>query len=156
MEVLPIPVEDDGMDVAALEAACAGGRVPRLLYTIPNFQNPSGATLSAAKRAALAEVCDRFGILVLEDDPYGKLRFEGEALPGLFESGGPGPGDLHLLVLEDRGARAAGGLSGGPAGRVGPPGRGGVAHLHLPRPPGPGARSTRSSTAATCRATSPA
>ena len=88
VEVLPIPVEDDGMDVAALEQACAQGRVPRLLYTIPNFQNPSGATLSAAKRAALAEVCDRFGILVLEDDPYGKLRFEGEALPGLFEAEG--------------------------------------------------------------------
>jgi DNA-binding transcriptional MocR family regulator len=90
MDVLPIPVEDDGLDVAALEAACAGGRVPKLLYTIPNFQNPSGATLSAAKRAALLEVCERFGIVVLEDDPYGKLRFEGEALPGLFESAAPG------------------------------------------------------------------
>ena len=50
MEVLPIAVEDDGMDVEALAAACAEGRVPRLLYTIPNFQNPSGATLSAHKR----------------------------------------------------------------------------------------------------------
>ena len=90
MEVLPIPVQHDGMDVEALEAACAEGRIPRLLYTIPNFQNPSGATLSVTKRNALVEVCERFGILVLEDDPYGRLRFEGEALPGLFETAGLG------------------------------------------------------------------
>jgi 2-aminoadipate transaminase len=90
MEVLPVAVEDDGMDVEALRAACDGGRVPRLLYTIPNFQNPSGATLSAAKRAAMVELCDERDILILEDDPYGKLRFEGEALPGLAELAAPG------------------------------------------------------------------
>ena len=60
-------------------------RVPRLLYTIPNFQNPSGATLSEAKRRRLIEVCVEHDILVLEDDPYGKLRFEGDPLPGLAE-----------------------------------------------------------------------
>jgi DNA-binding transcriptional MocR family regulator len=85
MEVLPLDVEDDGMDVEALAAACAQGRVPRLLYTIPNFQNPSGATLSEPKRRRLIEIAERYDILILEDDPYGKLRFEGEALPGLFE-----------------------------------------------------------------------
>jgi DNA-binding transcriptional MocR family regulator len=90
MEVLPLPVEDDGMDVEALRAACAAGRVPKLLYTIPNFQNPSGATLSAEKRRALVEVCDAHGVPILEDDPYGKLRFEGEALPGLYELAEPG------------------------------------------------------------------
>lgn len=89
MEVLPLPVEADGMDVAALEAACAAGRVPRLLYTIPNFQNPSGATLSEEKRRALAELCERHDILILEDDPYGRLRFEGDPLPGLFDLAGP-------------------------------------------------------------------
>lgn len=89
MDVLPVPVEDDGMDVEALEAACAAGRVPKLVYTIPNFQNPSGATLSDAKRRRLAEVAERHGVLVLEDDPYGRLRFEGEALPGLAELAGP-------------------------------------------------------------------
>lgn len=89
MDVLPVPVEADGMDVSALEAACAAGRVPKLLYTIPNFQNPSGATLSEEKRRALAELCERHDILILEDDPYGKLRFEGEPLPGLFEIAGP-------------------------------------------------------------------
>jgi DNA-binding transcriptional MocR family regulator len=90
MEILPLPVGDDGMDVDALRSACEAGRVPRLLYTIPNFQNPSGATLSADKRRALVEVCDEHGVLVLEDDPYGKLRFEGEALPGLYELAAPG------------------------------------------------------------------
>jgi DNA-binding transcriptional MocR family regulator len=85
MEVLPLEVEDDGMDVEALAEACAAGRVPRLLYTIPNFQNPSGATLSEAKRRRLIEIAEQHDILILEDDPYGKLRFEGAALPGLFE-----------------------------------------------------------------------
>ena len=112
MEVLPVPVEDDGMDVEALRAACAAGRVPRLLYTIPNFQNPSGATLSAGKRRALVEVCDEHDVLVLEDDPYGKLRFEGEALPGLAELAAPGRVHLHLVVLEDGRAGPAGGLHG--------------------------------------------
>jgi 2-aminoadipate transaminase len=83
MDVLPIPVGADGMDVDVLAEACAAGRVPRLLYTIPNFQNPSGATLSAERRARLIEVCERHDILILEDDPYGRLRFEGEPIPGL-------------------------------------------------------------------------
>lgn len=90
MQVLPIAVDDDGMDVEALAAACAAGRVPRLLYTIPNFQNPSGATLSAEKRRRMLEIADEHDILILEDDPYGKLRFEGEHLPGLFEQAAPG------------------------------------------------------------------
>lgn len=89
MGILPVPMQDDGMDVETLEAECAAGRVPKLLYTIPNFQNPSGATLSAAKRPALVDVCERYGILVLEDDPYGKLRFEGEPLPGLADMAPP-------------------------------------------------------------------
>lgn len=84
MRVLPVPVEADGMNVGVLADACDRGEVPRLLYTIPNFQNPSGATLSLAKREALAELAQRHGFLVLEDDPYGRLRFEGEHLPGLF------------------------------------------------------------------------
>jgi 2-aminoadipate transaminase len=88
MRVLPVPVERDGLDVDALRAACDAGDVPRLLYTIPNFQNPSGATLSLEKRRALVELCERHDITVLEDDPYGKLRFEGESLPGLHELGG--------------------------------------------------------------------
>ncbi len=84
MDVVPIPVHDDGMDISVLEAACAAGRVPKLLYTITNFQNPSGATLSAEKRVALLALVERYGFAVLEDDPYGKLRFEGDHEPGLF------------------------------------------------------------------------
>lgn len=89
MRLLSLPVEEDGLDVDALAAACARGDVPRLLYTIPNFQNPSGATLSEEKRGALIEIAERHGILLLEDDPYGRLRFEGESLAGLFERSGP-------------------------------------------------------------------
>ena len=90
MEPLPIPVDDDGMDVEALAEACEAGRAPRLLYTIPNFQNPSGATLSGPRRERLVEICERHDILVLEDDPYGRLRFEGDPLPGLWEIAPPG------------------------------------------------------------------
>jgi 2-aminoadipate transaminase len=90
IEVLPVPMDGDGMDVDALATACAAGRVPKLIYTIPNFQNPSGATLSLERRRRLIEVCDEHDILVLEDDPYGRLRFEGESLPGLWTMAEPG------------------------------------------------------------------
>ena len=86
MEVLPITVEDDGMDVEALEAACAEGRAPAPALHDPQLPEPVRARPCRPPSApAWLEVCDRHGILVLEDDPYGKLRFEGEALPGLFE-----------------------------------------------------------------------
>lgn len=90
MDMLPIPLDADGMDVEALAAACEAGRVPKLLYTIPNFQNPSGATLSLERRRRLLEICDAHDILVLEDDPYGRLRFEGESIPGLWTMASPG------------------------------------------------------------------
>ena len=123
------------MDVDALAAACAAGRVPRLIYTIPNFQNPSGATISAREAAApLVEVCERHDILILEDDPYGKLRFEGEPLPGLAELARRGPRHLHVVVLQDRRAGPAGGLPGvARRDRRAPRGRR-LAHLHLAGP----------------------
>src|SRR5207244_4233151 len=68
MDVLPVPVEADGMAVDVLADACAEGRIPRLVYTIPNFQNPSGATLGLEKRQALIELAERYGFLILEDD----------------------------------------------------------------------------------------
>ncbi len=113
MDVLPIPVEDDGLDVDALAAACGSGRVPRLIYTIPNFQNPSGATISLEKRRALVEVCERHGILILEDDPYGKLRFEGEPIASIAELAPPG----RVLFTSSFSKTVAPGL------RVGLPGR---------------------------------
>jgi DNA-binding transcriptional MocR family regulator len=89
IDVLPIPVETDGIDVDALASACAAGRVPKLLYTIPNFQNPSGATVSREKRQALVALAEEHDFAILEDDPYGLLRFEGQHLPSLVSLGGP-------------------------------------------------------------------
>ncbi len=89
IDVLPIAVEPDGLSTDALAAACAGGQVPKMVYTIPNFQNPSGATLSLAKREALIALANQYDFWILEDDPYGRLRFEGEHLPSLYSLGGP-------------------------------------------------------------------
>lgn len=90
-----VACDDQGMQVDALAeaiAACrrATGRAPRLIYTIVNFSNPSGACLSAARRERLAEIATREGIPVLEDDPYGALRYGGEPLPTLFSMAGGG------------------------------------------------------------------
>ena len=78
---LPVPVDGDGLDVAALEALLAAGERPRLVYTVVNFQNPTGATLALDRRRRLAELAERYGFLVVEDDPYHALRFAGEHLP---------------------------------------------------------------------------
>ena len=80
-----IPLRDDGLDVDALAAALAEVGGPKLVYTIPTFQNPSGRTLSRDNRARLLDLARSSGALVLEDDPYGLLRFEGDPLPTLFE-----------------------------------------------------------------------
>jgi DNA-binding transcriptional MocR family regulator len=84
-DVVALTVDDDGLDPAAVEAALDAGAPPALLYTIPTFQNPSGQTLGLARRRRLAELARERGLLVLEDDPYGLVRFEGEPLPSLFE-----------------------------------------------------------------------
>ncbi|MGB1526232.1 MAG: PLP-dependent aminotransferase family protein, partial [Miltoncostaeaceae bacterium] len=89
MEILPIPMQDDGMDVDALAAACGAGRVPRLVYTIPNFHNPAGTTISLEKRTALVALSEKHGFWILEDDPYGRLRFEGDPITSIYELGGP-------------------------------------------------------------------
>jgi 2-aminoadipate transaminase len=83
--VLEVPVDDDGMVVEALpDLVARAGRTPKMIYTIPTFQNPSGTTMSLPRRHALLELARRWGSLVLDDDPYGLLRFEGEELaPGL-------------------------------------------------------------------------
>ena len=78
---LPIPVDGEGMDVDALAEALAQGARPKLVYTVATFSNPSGATLSAARRVALAGLAERYGFLIVEDDPYGHLRFSGDAIP---------------------------------------------------------------------------
>ncbi|TMK67641.1 MAG: PLP-dependent aminotransferase family protein [Actinobacteria bacterium] len=80
-----VPLGDDGLDVDALADALAGTEGPAVVYTIPTFQNPSGRTLSLANRRRLIELARASGATILEDDPYGLLRFEGEPLPTLFE-----------------------------------------------------------------------
>jgi 2-aminoadipate transaminase len=85
-EVATVPVDDEGADVDALARELERG-LPSFAYVIPTFQNPSGQTLSLARRRRLAELAAD-GLLVFEDDPYGLVRFEGEALPTVFELAG--------------------------------------------------------------------
>ncbi len=73
-----IPMEPDGMDVEKLANALDTEKNVKYLYTIPNFQNPSGTTMSLQKRKRVYELCRDHGVLVLEDNPYGDLRFAGE------------------------------------------------------------------------------
>ncbi len=70
-----------GMQVALLAERLAAGLRPKLIYVVPNFHNPSGATMSLARRRHLAALADEYELLIIEDDPYGAIRFEGEPLP---------------------------------------------------------------------------
>ena len=79
VELVPVPLEADGVDVGALEAALEEGPV-KLAHIIPNFHNPAGCTLSAAKRVRLVELAAEHGFWIFEDDPYRELPFEGEPL----------------------------------------------------------------------------
>lgn len=76
-----VPVEADGMDVNALEEALKTTPNAKFIYTIPNFQNPSGATMSLAKRERLYALAKEYGVIVLEDNPYGDLRVSGDNVP---------------------------------------------------------------------------
>src|SRR3954451_6460812 len=86
-DVVQIAMDDDGMRVDELEATLdrldVEGRRPKFIYTIPSFQNPAGVTLSLPRRKRLVEVARERELLVLEDNPYGLLRYEGEPLPPL-------------------------------------------------------------------------
>jgi 2-aminoadipate transaminase len=87
-QVEQIEIDGDGMPIDALESTLdrleAQGRRPKFIYTIPNFQNPGGVTMSLARRRRLVEVARERELLVLEDNPYGLLRYEGEQLPTLY------------------------------------------------------------------------
>src|SRR4051812_27796708 len=82
-----VPMDADGLDVAAFEERLAGGFAPKVLYTIPEFQNPSGRTLSLQRRRAVVDVCRRYGVLIFEDVAYRELSFSGESLPSLWSLG---------------------------------------------------------------------
>jgi DNA-binding transcriptional MocR family regulator len=80
---LPIELDDDGMLVEQLEGALLRGERPKFVYTVPDFGNPSGVTMSYARREQLVALCREASIPIIEDNPYGLLRFEGEAIPCL-------------------------------------------------------------------------
>lgn len=80
-QYITVPVDEDGMNVDELEKALRVG--PKFIYCLPNFQNPSGVTLSLERRQRIVELADKYGVPIIEDDPYGQLRYEGEHLPSL-------------------------------------------------------------------------
>jgi DNA-binding transcriptional MocR family regulator len=82
VRVLGVPTDGDGMRTDALEALLERHR-PKLIYTLPTFQNPSGAVMALQRRERLLELARRYQVPVLEDDPYCDLRYEGEPLPSL-------------------------------------------------------------------------
>lgn len=84
VELVPVPLEADGLDVAALEEALAAGPI-KLAHVIPNAHNPAGCTLSSQKRARLVELAAEHGFWIFEDDPYRELPFEGEPLGTMLE-----------------------------------------------------------------------
>ena len=81
VRLVGIPLEEDGMNLAALEQALKYNPKAKLIYTIPNFQNPSGITTSAEKRREIYRLAARYGVMILEDNPYGDLRFAGDPVP---------------------------------------------------------------------------
>jgi 2-aminoadipate transaminase len=80
---LTVDIDDEGMVVDQLEQALIRGERPKFVYTVPNFGNPTGVTMSHSRREALVSLCREAGIPIVEDNPYGMLRFEGPALPTL-------------------------------------------------------------------------
>lgn len=80
-EFISVPIDDDGLQINLLEEALSAG--PKFMYILPNFQNPAGVTLNLERRKRLVELSDKYGIPLIEDDPYGELRYEGENLPPL-------------------------------------------------------------------------
>src|SRR3954470_6554926 len=77
-EIVAVPLDEDGLRVDELERALAGGLRPKLLYTIPDHQNPAGVSLSGERRERLVELARQYGFLIVEDVAYRELRFEGE------------------------------------------------------------------------------
>lgn len=76
-----VPLEADGMNLAALETALRENPRAKMIYTIPTFHNPAGITTSLAKRREIYALAKRYHVMILEDNPYGELRFSGEEIP---------------------------------------------------------------------------
>ena len=94
-QYVTVPADEDGMIVDELEKALRVG--PKFIYVLPNFQNPSGSTLSLERRKKLVELADKYGVPIIEDDPYGQLRYEGEHIPSVvtLDSEFRGPNGGH-------------------------------------------------------------
>ncbi|MBQ2815963.1 MAG: PLP-dependent aminotransferase family protein [Clostridia bacterium] len=73
-----VPMDNDGMDIEALERTIKANKNVKIIYTIPTFQNPSGITMTAERRHALYEVARKYDLIIIEDNPYGELSFTGE------------------------------------------------------------------------------
>jgi 2-aminoadipate transaminase len=80
-EYVSVPMDKQGMNTDLLEEALRTG--PKFIYVLPNFQNPTGVTLALERRHRLIELADRYGVPIIEDDPYGQLRYEGDHLPSV-------------------------------------------------------------------------
>ncbi|MEU2929662.1 PLP-dependent aminotransferase family protein [Streptomyces sp. NPDC007251] len=93
--LVPVPGDADGVDPAALEQAIRRER-PKLLYLVPTFQNPTGRTMPAPRRTEIAAVAAREGVWIVEDDPYGELRYDGEPVPWIASL--PGAEDRTVLL----------------------------------------------------------
>lgn len=81
-EYVTVPADDDGMQTSNLEQALRSG--PKFMYVLPNFQNPGGTTLARSRREKLVAISEKHGIPIIEDDPYGQLRYEGEHIAPLL------------------------------------------------------------------------
>jgi 2-aminoadipate transaminase len=106
-DVVQIPIDGEGMPIDELESVLdrlqREGRHPKFIYTVPNFQNPGGVTMSLARRRRLVQVARERELLVLEDNPYGLLRYEGDPLPTLYSldaahAGKDGASDLVIYL----------------------------------------------------------
>jgi 2-aminoadipate transaminase len=80
-QYVSVPLDQDGIKVDQLEHALRAG--PKFMYVLPNFQNPTGVTIPLERRKFLVELADRYGVPIIEDDPYGQLRFEGKHIPAI-------------------------------------------------------------------------
>jgi 2-aminoadipate transaminase len=87
-QIHPVTVDADGIDVDELRKLLESGVRPKLAHIIPNYQNPAGVTLSAARRTTLLELAAEYGFTIFEDDPYAEIRFRGEPLPSMLSLDG--------------------------------------------------------------------
>ena len=83
VNLVGVPMEENGMKIDALEEALRTANKPKLIYIIPNFQNPTGLCTSLEKRKAIYELAKKYGVMILEDNPYGDIRFAGENIPSI-------------------------------------------------------------------------